>query len=666
VPEAVQIQSATPTLTAFAAVLPAPISVGAVKADEDEHTSAELASVPAKFEQTLAALAAIEASSGEGARRTASSEETEPASEMKEVHTVSEVKAMESGIAQVVEAPVQPAAAEAAPAAPAEEIAKAPATASKQRTRAERLAALEAARAAAVEAVRARTAAPATESATPANTETVRPSRSAPRMRTNAKARPVAKSNDTVATASADNVAVAALAETGAGEQTARSIAAQPEIVADAPSSSTSTGASAEIAPTAQSKTSTRAAKKASARSSKSNKAAKSKAQAEAIQAHQSIDASLHATARTILPPPPAGTRDAIETSDVADVTTATVARSTATQSTATAARADAHSIAAAHDDSTTTARGSVRPSLPPQVENARSAILAAFARKANEDDTSSRPTARPSFRIARVALRPKPQQIVETVAPSAIKSEPAPALATRQAEPEPPITLRPAKASDARASVRAAFKNRGDASTPFATEGGNAASTNARRGDESAVIPTAANATAETVRPSARAAKGGESSSGVQRTSDRAADATQVFEVARHGARIADAAIISDVAASAEHAANPIDTAKSTSIAARADETPASDDARDTARTAGATQTSDVAPVTARTEAPDPTRIAQARDAMLATLAKARSLIPSKSRNAARASEPTTEKRARSQATRTHEDAPAARSSSI
>jgi hypothetical protein len=344
-------------------------------------------------------------------------------------------------------------------------------------------------------------------------------------------------------------------------------------------------------------------------------------------------------SARTMLPPPPA------DASDMAVVATAT----SRDQSDPASVR-DAHAITAAHDDAKSTApaaRESVRPTLPPQVENARSAILAAFARKAHEDDSSSRPTVRPSFRIARVALRPKAQQIVETVAPAAIKSEPAPSPtpAPKSVVPEAPITLPPAKASDARASVRAAFKNRGDASTVFATEGGNAATSNARSRDESAVVSTGANAT--TATPS---------------SATRTADATPAADVAR-------------TAGAAALNATRADTAPASDVARRADATPATDAARtagttdsNATRAADATPAAGVAQVApaARTEGPDPTRIAQAREAMLATLAKARSLIPSKSRKAARASEPTTETRTRSQATRTHEDAPAARSSSI
>jgi hypothetical protein len=706
--ESIQLmhKSVTPTLPSFGAVVPPevtePVSVaGASELSESTQAAGQPMSVPAKFEQTLAALAAIEESGGE---RAASRKDAESAAETKEVHAVSDAKATQSGIEPVLEAVVQPTAAETTPesaATVAENEKSAPGTA-KQRTRAERLAALEAARAAAVEAVRARTARPGVETEAASKAETLRPARpTSIRMRTNAKAKPPARTSAATITASGTAAAqatpsTAAELETRAAAAATRAVAqaesvgfAQAESVGFAPTAVV-TASFEESAPAAQGASPARAQARnaVSARSVKANEYARLTAHAEnsaklferaestayvesANGANESMLAGSHAATRTILPPPPTDPLSIfVAAHDSADVATNAAHDH---QAFATVAEGTAHSNADSAAEAASTApaaRESVRPSLPPQVENARSAILAAFARKANEDDTSSRPTVRPSFRIARVALsHPKPQQIVESIAPSAIKSEPAPAPKT--IEPEPVVILPPAKASDARASVRAAFKNRGDASTVFATEGANADRT-ATRGDESTVIQTGSNATAETVRPSARAAKRGATSDaarGVQRTSAtsaavaRADDGTTVSNSACTPAGATGATPTGNAAARSD--ANPTTDDRRAS-AHTSDDSSVSDAARTAARASEATLSSEATPTTARTDAPDPSRVAQAREAMLATLAKARSLVPNKSRKAPRATEPTTETRARSQATRAHEDAPAARSSSI
>jgi hypothetical protein len=133
----------------------------------------------------------------------------------------------------------------------------------------------------------------------------------------------------------------------------------------------------------------------------------------------------------------------------------------------------------------------SARPALPAPVENARTAILAAFARKANAEDSqalAADAALPPSPRTARAAFggyRPvsadlfrAPRQ--QPKAAGARNSHPVTASPAKAAPSAPP-----AKAEDARASVRAAFAKR----TPAAAEEETTLTQTAEPGDAAAAI---------------------------------------------------------------------------------------------------------------------------------------------------------------------------------
>jgi hypothetical protein len=93
------------------------------------------------------------------------------------------------------------------------------------------------------------------------------------------------------------------------------------------------------------------------------------------------------------------------------------------------------------------------RTILPPPVENARTAILAAFARKARSEESDSTTSARPimaaSFRSSRISNSIRANTTSVPAAPTRTASTPVPEA----------VRATPAKAEDARASVRAAFQ---------------------------------------------------------------------------------------------------------------------------------------------------------------------------------------------------------------